>query len=75
MKDKCIEEHVEGSVPLSTITKQHSDILGDMEKLQTIWSEHHNQRRITLNLTTIQKKAECFYAYSCEKKGKILLPS
>ncbi|XP_029980169.1 tigger transposable element-derived protein 1-like [Sphaeramia orbicularis] len=73
IKDKArILDHVKGSAPMkaTVITKQHSSILIEMEKLLTIWIEDQNQRRLSISLMLIQEKAWRIFQTLKEQKGK-----
>jgi hypothetical protein len=64
-----MKEHVKGAAPLKStiITKQRSAAIYEMEKFLTTWMEDQTQRRVPLNLMTVQVKAGSLYA---DIKGK-----
>ena len=58
IKDKeCIMEHVKGSAPMkvTVITKQHSGLIIETERLLVPWLEKQHQRHIPESLMLIQE--------------------
>jgi hypothetical protein len=72
VKDKeRIKEHVNGSSHIkSSITKHHSDVLHETEKLLNIRIEDQNQTLILMLSLTRSKNMRSLYAYLKEKKGE-----
>ena len=71
LKDKeRIIEHVKRSAPMkaTVITKQHSGLIIEMERLLVLWLKDQNQRRITVSLTVIQEKAKGLFE-ALKKRG------
>ncbi|XP_045132195.1 tigger transposable element-derived protein 1-like [Portunus trituberculatus] len=65
-------EHVKGSAPMkvTVITKQHSGLIIEMERLLVLWLEEQNQRRIPVSLMVIQEKAKRLFEALKEEKGE-----
>ncbi|XP_068205598.1 tigger transposable element-derived protein 1-like [Palaemon carinicauda] len=73
LKDKkCIVEHVKGSVPMkaTVITKQHSGLIIEMERLLVLWLEDQNQRRIPVSFMVIQEKAKRLFKALKKERGE-----
>ncbi|XP_072270768.1 tigger transposable element-derived protein 1-like [Pyxicephalus adspersus] len=64
LKDKRrIMEHVNGHTPMNAtiITKQHSGLIIEMERLLIIWIEEQNQRNMPISLSLVQEKARSLF--------------
>ena len=55
---------------VTVITKQHSGLIIEMEKLLVLWLEDQNQWHIPVSLMVFQEKAKRLFEALKKEKGK-----
>ena len=73
VKDKeHIIEHVKGSAPMkaTVITKQHSGLIIEIERLLMLWLEDQNQWCIPVSLMVIQEEVKRLFEVLKKEKGE-----
>lgn len=68
---KRILEYVKGSAPMKStvITKKHSSLIIEMERLLVPWLEDQHQRQIPVSLILSQEKAKSLFETKKREKG------